>query len=102
MFAVIESGGKQYKVSEGEKIKLELLPTEQGQSVELDKVLMIANGEDVKIGKPYVEGAKVTADVIGHGRGEKIQIIKMRRRKNSRVTQGHRQYYTELKITGIS
>jgi large subunit ribosomal protein L21 len=78
------------------------LPVEEGGSVEIDKVLMITNGDDVKIGAPFVDGGKVTATVAAHGRGEKVKIVKFRRRKHSRKQMGHRQDYTELKITGIA
>ena len=102
MYAVIQTGGKQYRVSEGATIKVELLKAEQGASVELDKVLMIANGDDIKVGSPYVEGGKVTATVKAHGRAKKVTIIKFRRRKHHMKRQGHRQWYTELQVTGIS
>lgn len=102
MYAVIQTGGKQYRVSEGDTIKVELLKAEQGASVELDKVLMIANGDDVKVGAPYVEGGKVTATVKAHGRGKKVNIIKFRRRKHHMKRQGHRQWFTELEVTGIA
>lgn len=102
MYAVIMTGGKQYRVKEGQTLKVEKLGFDVGASFELDKVLMVANGDDVKIGKPYVDGSKVTATVKSHGRGKKIRIIKFRRRKYSRTTQGHRQSFTELEITGIT
>jgi large subunit ribosomal protein L21 len=102
MYAVIQTGGKQYRVSEGSTIKVEMLKAEQGASVELDKVLMIANGDDVKVGTPYVEGGKVTATVKAHGRGKKVNIIKFRRRKHHMKRQGHRQWFTELEVTGIA
>jgi len=102
MYAVIQTGGKQYRVSEGATIKVELLKAEQGASVELDKVLMIANGDDIKVGSPYVEGGKVTATVKAHGRGKKVKIIKFRRRKHHMKRQGHRQWFTELEVTGIA
>ena len=102
MYAVIETGGKQYRVTEGQYLKVEKLGLEEGASVEIDKVLMVANGDDVKIGTPYVAGGKVTAKVKSVGRGKKIRIIKFRRRKHSRTTQGHRQSFTEIEITGIS
>ncbi|ALP51788.1 50S ribosomal protein L21 [Candidatus Tenderia electrophaga] len=102
MYAVIVTGGKQYRVAEGDVVRVESLPVEEGGSVEIDKVLMITNGDDVKVGAPYVDGGKVTATVAGHGRGEKIKIVKFRRRKHSRKQMGHRQNYTELKITGIA
>ncbi len=101
MYAVIESGGKQHRVEEGEVLKLEKLDASTGDSINFDKVLMIGEGAGVKIGKPYVEGS-VTAEVISHGRGDKVSIIKFRRRKHSMKRQGHRQWFTEVKITGIS
>lgn len=102
MYAVIETGGKQYRVEQGQSIKVEKLNADEGASVEIDKVLLVADGDDVRIGAPYLEGGKVTATVKSHGRGRKIRIIKFRRRKHSRTTQGHRQAYTELEITGIN
>jgi len=102
MYAVIKTGGKQYRVTEGQTLRVEKLPVDAGGQVELTEVLMVANGDDIKIGAPFLEGGKVTATVQAHGRGEKIRIIKFRRRKHYRRTQGHRQDYTELKITGIS
>ena len=102
MYAVIVTGGKQYRVAEGDVLRVETLPVEAGQSVELDKVLMIANGDDIKIGAPYLDGGKVSATVEAHGRGEKVKIVKFRRRKHHRKQMGHRQNYTELKITGIA
>ena len=102
MFAVFASGGKQHRVTEGEIIKLELLSAEPGQEVVFDKVLMVANGDDVSVGRPYVDGGKVTAEVISHDRGKKIRVIKFKRRKDYMRRQGHRQWYTELKITAIS
>lgn len=102
MFAVIVSGGKQYRVQEGQTLKLEKLAVEAGASFDFDRVLMVGNGDDVKVGAPVVDGAKVTAEVVGHGRGEKVTIIKFRRRKHSMKRQGHRQWFTEVKITGIS
>ena len=101
MYAVIETGGKQYRVEQGQRIKVEKLNADEGAKVNLDKVLMVADGEDIKVGAPYLDGGKVTATVASHGRGKKIRIIKFRRRKHSRSTQGHRQAYTELEITGI-
>jgi len=100
MYAVIQTGGKQYRVTEGQTLKVEKLPVEVGESMDIDKVLMVANGDDVKVGKPYV--GKVTATVKSHGRDDKVTIIKFRRRKHSRKTQGHRQSYTEIEITGIA
>ena len=102
MYAVIETGGKQYRVSEGQSIKVEKLVADEGSSIDLDKVLMVANGDDIKVGTPYLDGGKVTATVKSHGRGKKIRIIKFRRRKHSQKEQGHRQSYTELEITGIA
>ncbi len=102
MYAVIQTGGKQYRVSEGLTLKVEKLNVAEGDSIELDKVLMVANGDDVKVGTPYVEGGKVTATVKSHGRGKKVKIIKFRRRKHHMKRQGHRQWFTELEITGIA
>jgi len=102
MYAVIETGGKQYRVAEGDKLHVEKLDVETGASVDLDKVLMIADGDSIKLGKPFIDGTKVTAEVAGHGRGDKVKIIKFRRRKHHMKRQGHRQWFTELKITGIA
>ena len=102
MYAVIKTGGKQYRVTEGETLKVEKLDVEEGAAVEFDQVLMIADGDQVQVGAPYVEGARVTATVQSQGRGPKVLIVKFRRRKHYRKTQGHRQSYTELKISGIS
>jgi large subunit ribosomal protein L21 len=101
MYAVIVTGGKQYKVAEGEFLKIEKLEIATGDSVTFDRVLLIGNGDDVKIGAPVVDGAKVVAEVIAQGRHDKIRIIKFRRRKHHMKRQGHRQWYTEIKITGI-
>lgn len=101
MYAVIESGGKQHRVEEGEVLKLEKLEAATGDKVDFDKVLMVGEGESVKIGTPYVEGCKVTAEVLDQARGDKVKIIKFNRRKHHRKQQGHRQWYTEVKITGI-
>ncbi len=101
MYAVIAAGGKQHRVEEGEILRLEKIEAATGESVDFDQVLLVANGEDVKIGAPIVEGAKVTAEILSHGRGDKVTIIKFRRRKHSMTRQGHRQWYTEVKITGI-
>lgn len=100
MYAVIESGGKQYKVAIGDRLKVESLNLDPGSSVDLEKVLFLADGDEVRIGSPYV-GSKVEATVVGHGRGDKVRIFKMRRRKNSRTQAGHRQNYTELEIVSI-
>ncbi len=102
MYAVIKSGGKQHRVSEGDLVKLEKVEAEVGSTIEFDQVLMVSNGDDVKIGAPLVDGGKVTAEVVAHGRGDKIKIIKFRRRKHSRKQMGHRQWYTQVKITGIN
>ena len=102
MYAVVQTGGKQYRVSEGDTVRVEKMGADEGATVELDKVLMVANGEDVTVGTPYVEGGKVTATVMSHGRGKKVKIIKFRRRKHHLKRQGHRQWYTELQVTGIS
>ena len=101
MYAVIETGGKQYRVTEGQFIKVEKIEADTGSSVDIDKVLLIANGDNVKVGAPYVAGGKVTATIKSHGKGDKIRIIKFRRRKHYRKTQGHRQLFTEILITGI-
>lgn len=101
MYAVIQTGGKQYRVSKGDSLRVELLSAEPGSSVDLDKVLMLGQGEDVRIGTPFVEGGKVTATVKSHGRGKKVTIIKFRRRKHHMKRQGHRQWFTELEITDI-
>ncbi|MGD8588371.1 MAG: 50S ribosomal protein L21 [Chromatiales bacterium] len=102
MYAVVQTGGKQYRVSEGDTIKVEKLGADEGASVELDKVLLLADGDNVKVGAPYVEGGKVTATVKSHGRGKKVMIVKFRRRKHHLKRQGHRQWYTELQVTGIN
>lgn len=101
MYAVIVSGGKQHRVEEGEVLKLEKLEIATGEKVEFDKVLMVGEGESVKIGTPYVEGGQVTAEVTKQGRLPKVKIIKFSRRKHYRKQQGHRQWFTEVKITGI-
>jgi len=101
MYAVIAAGGKQHRVEEGEVLKLEKIEAATGEAIDFDQVLLLGSGADVKIGAPLVEGAKVTAEVLSHGRGDKIKIIKFRRRKHSMTRQGHRQWYTEVKITGI-
>lgn len=102
MYAVIESGGKQHRVEPGEVLKLEKLEAEAGSTVDFDKVMLIGEGGEVKIGTPYVEGGKVTAEVMTHGRGNKITIIKMKRRKHYRRQAGHRQAFTQVKIKEIS
>ncbi len=102
MYAVIATGGKQYRVEEGEVLRIERLSAEEGATVEFDRVLMLGEGGDVTVGAPVVEGAKVSATVRGHGRGEKIRIVKFRRRKHYMRRQGHRQDYTEIQVTGIA
>ena len=101
MYAVIKTGGKQYKVAPGEKLKVEQIPADVGASVVLDQVLMVGEGESVRLGQPIVAGATVTATVVAQGRGEKVKIFKMRRRKHYQKHQGHRQSYTELRIEAI-
>ena len=102
MYAVFQSGGKQHRVTEGQTLRLEKIDLEAGASIDFDKVLMIGNGEEINIGAPYIAGGKVVAEVITHGRGEKVKIVKFRRRKHSRKSQGHRQWFTEVKITAIN
>lgn len=102
MYAVIFCGGKQHKVKEGDVLSVELLNNEAGDKIELDKVLLLSDGTNIKVGAPYVEGAKVTAEVLGKHGGEKIKIVKFRRRKHHQKVTGHRQWYTDLKITGIT
>ena len=102
MYAVIKTGGKQYKVSAGEKIKVEQIAADVGQEIVIDQVLAVGNGADIKVGTPLVLGASVTVTVISHGRGDKIRIFKMRRRKHYQKRQGHRQNYTELQIGAIA
>ena len=101
MYAVVRTGGKQYKVAPGEKLKVEQLPADVGAEVVLDQVLMVGEGAGVSIGRPTVAGAVVKATVVAHGRGEKLRIFKMRRRKHYQKHQGHRQGYTELRIDSI-
>jgi len=101
MYAVVETGGKQYRVAVGDVVRVEKLDVAAGSSVNLDKVLMITDGDNVRIGNPSVTGATVTATVKAHGRDEKIRVFRFRRRKHFRKTIGHRQYFTELEITGI-
>jgi large subunit ribosomal protein L21 len=102
MYAVIVTGGKQYRVEEGEVLRVERLAAEEGASVEFDRVLMVGEGSEVVVGTPVVEAARVAATVRAHGRGEKIRIIKFRRRKHYMRRQGHRQNYTEIQVTGIA
>ncbi len=102
MYAVVKTGGKQYRVSAGEKLKIERLPAKVGDEIVLDQVLMVADGQAVQMGAPLLGGARVTAKVLAHGRGDKVKIFKMRRRKHYRKSQGHRQNYTEIEILGIA
>ena len=101
MYAVMKSGGKQYRVRSGESVRLETLPAAVGAAVSFDQVLMVGEGESVRIGVPFVDGARVNATVVAHGRGEKVRIFKLRRRKHSQKSQGHRQAYTEVRIDDI-
>ncbi|MBX9631725.1 MAG: 50S ribosomal protein L21 [Burkholderiales bacterium] len=102
MYAVIKTGGKQYRVSAGEKVRVETLDAEVGSEVVLDQVLMVADGDKVTLGKPLLAGAAVKATVVAHGRGDKVRIFKHRRRKHYQKHAGHRQNYTEIQISGIS
>lgn len=102
MFAVFQSGGKQHRVSEGDVVKLEMLEVEPGEEVVFDQVLMVANGDNINVGSPYVEGSQVKAEVLRTDRGKKVRIIKFKRRKDYMRRQGHRQWFTEVKITAIS
>lgn len=102
MYAVIKTGGKQYRIRVGEKLKIEQLKVEKDSELVIDQVLMVADGDKISTGAPLVNGAKVNAMVLGHGRHDKIRIFKMRRRKHYQKHQGHRQNYTEIQITDIS
>jgi len=102
MYAVFKTGGKQYRVSQGDTLKVEKLDAGEGDAIEFDRVLMVGEGADVRIGTPYVEGSRVSARVKSQGRGPKVEIIKFRRRKHHMKRMGHRQDYTEVEITGIS
>ncbi|AQS51334.1 50S ribosomal protein L21 [Paenalcaligenes hominis] len=102
MYAVIKTGGKQYRVAVGQKLKIEQIPADIGQEISLDQVLSVGEGDTLKIGAPFVDGAKVTATVLAQGRHDKIKIFKMRRRKGYRRTQGHRQNYTEIRIEAVN
>jgi len=102
MYAVIKTGGKQYRVAAGDKLKVEKLPAEVGSEVLLDQVLMIGNGAGVRTGAPLLAGAAVKATVVAHGLHDKVEIFKLRRRKHYRKSQGHRQQYTEIQITSIA
>ncbi len=101
MYAVIATGGKQYKVTKGEVLRVEKLAGDEGSTVKLDNVLMVADGAKVSVGAPMLDKASVTAKIMAHGRGDKVEIIKFRRRKHSRSRMGHRQSYTEIEVTDI-
>ncbi|MEW6353183.1 MAG: 50S ribosomal protein L21 [Pseudomonadota bacterium] len=101
MYAVILTGGKQYRVTEGATLRVEKLAAAEGANVDFDQVLLAGSGDNIKVGAPFVAGGKVSAVVKAHGRGEKVSIIKFRRRKHHRKQMGHRQHYTEVQITGI-
>lgn len=102
MYAVIKTGGKQYRVEEGQVIRVETLRAEEGATVDFSEVLMVANGDDIKIGAPTVDGAKVSAKILEHGRHKKVEIIKFKRRKHHMKRQGHRQNYTAVRIESIA
>lgn len=102
MYAVVRTGGKQYRLRVGDSVKVEKLPDEVGNIVELSQILMVSDGSEVKVGTPLVAGASVKAEIVGHGRDKKIRVFKMKRRKKYRRTQGHRQAFTQLKITEIN
>ncbi|MCX8048861.1 MAG: 50S ribosomal protein L21 [Methylohalobius sp.] len=102
MYAVIQTGGKQYRVGTGQRLKIEKLDAAEGATVTFDKVLLLRSEQGVKTGSPYIEGSRVSARVLAHGRHPKIRIIKFKRRKHHMKRQGHRQYYTEVQITDIS
>lgn len=102
MYAVIKTGGKQYKVASGEKLKIEQITADVGQEITLDQVLAVGIGADLKVGTPWVMGASVVATVIAHGRHDKVRIFKMRRRKHYQKRQGHRQNFTEIEIGAVN
>ncbi|MCK7593214.1 50S ribosomal protein L21 [Pseudomarimonas salicorniae] len=102
MYAVMVTGGKQYRVMKGETLRVEKLDVEEGATVDFDQVLMVGDGDKITLGAPLVDGAKVSASVKAHGRHDKVRIVKFRRRKHHRKQAGHRQHYTEIEITGIS
>ncbi len=101
MYAVFSTGGKQYRAAVGDNVKVEKLEAEKGATVDFDQVLMVGEGEDIRVGTPFVDGGKVVARVVEHGRGDKVKIIKFKRRKHHMKQMGHRQYFTMLEITGI-
>lgn len=102
MYAVIANGGKQYKVTQGQILQLESIDLDAGKEIEFDQILLLADGEKITVGAPFLQGVKVKAEVLDHGRHKKINIIKFRRRKHHMKRMGHRQNYTEVKIIGIS
>ena len=102
MYAVIEAGGKQHRVIEGESIRVEKIEAETGSTIDFDRVLMVGEGETVKVGTPVIDGAKVSAEVVQHGRSDKVTILKFKRRKHHMKRQGHRQWFTAIKITAIN
>ena len=102
MYAVVRTGGKQYRLGIGDSVKVEKLPNEVGNIIELSQILMVSDGSEVKVGTPLVTGASVKAEIVGHGRNKKIRVFKMKRRKKYRRTQGHRQAFTQLKVTEIN
>lgn len=102
MYAVFVTGGKQYKVQQGDTLRVEKLAVEEGSSMEFDSILLVADGDRVEVGSPYVEGRKILATVRSHGRGKKVKVVKFKRRKGYLRQMGHRQSYTELEITDIS
>lgn len=101
MYAVISTGGKQYRIAQGDVVRVEKLDGEEGASIDFNRVLMIGHGDEVTLGTPYIEGSIVSGTIKNHGRGKKIEIIKFRRRKNYRKQMGHRQAYTDVEITDI-
>ncbi len=102
MYAVFTAGGKQYRAEKGAVLRVELMKADPGAEIELGDVLLLADGDNITVGAPLIDGGKVTAKVIGHGRGKKVEIVKFRRRKHHRKQMGHRQHYTEIEITGIA
>ncbi len=102
MYAVIETGGKQHRVIEGELIRVEKIEAKTGSTIDFDRVLMVGEGETIKVGTPVVDGATVSAEVVQHGRGDKVTILKFKRRKHHMKRQGHRQWFTEIKIIAIN
>jgi large subunit ribosomal protein L21 len=102
MYAVFATGGKQYRATTGDILKIEKLDADKGATVELDQVLLVGEGEDIKVGSPYLEGGKVTVTIVEHGRGDKIRILKFKRRKQYMKRMGHRQDFTRIEITGIA